>query len=41
LSVWEDIHRHQVEAAAETTREPLLDYVGLVAADIVDGESET
>lgn len=37
-SVWEDLHRHYVEAGLESGFEPLADYMALVAEWIVDGE---
>lgn len=37
-TVWEDIHRRQVEAGADSTWEPLLDYTGELTASIVDGD---
>jgi aminoglycoside phosphotransferase (APT) family kinase protein len=37
-TVWEDLYRGQVEAGAETTREPLLDYTAELVARIVDGD---
>lgn len=37
-TVWEDIHRHQVEAGADPDPPPTVDYMTRVAASIVDGE---
>lgn len=37
-SVWEDLHRHYVEAGLASGFEPLADYMALVAERIVEGE---
>lgn len=36
--VWEDLHRHRIEAGRASGREPLVDYMAMVAISIVDGE---
>jgi len=37
-TVWADLHRHRVEAGEATGWDPSIDYVGLVAREIIDGE---
>lgn len=37
-TVWADLHRHQVEAGAATGWDPSIDYMGMVARAIIDGE---
>lgn len=37
-TVWTDIHRHQLEAGAESTREPYVEYASMLADSIVSGE---
>lgn len=37
-TVWADIHRHQLEAGGESDREPLVEYVALVAQQVIDGD---
>lgn len=37
-TVWADIHRHQLETGGESDREPLVEYMALVARQIIDGE---
>lgn len=37
-TVWEDLHRHQIEAGAESDREPHIDYMSMIANSIVSGE---
>ncbi|WP_353634692.1 phosphotransferase family protein [Halobacterium sp. NMX12-1] len=37
-TVWEDIHRRQVEAGADTTQEPLLDYTAELVDRLVAGD---
>lgn len=39
-TVWEDLDRHQIEAGAESDREPHIDYVSMIARSIVSGEFE-
>lgn len=39
-TVWEDLHRHAVEAGEPSSYPPLADYVAHVAADIVDGKRD-
>ncbi len=37
-TVWADIHRHEIEAGAESDWVPYIEYMALVAAAIVEGE---
>ncbi len=37
-TVWEDLHRHQIEAGAESDWEPYVDYMALIADSIASGE---
>lgn len=34
-SVWADLHRHQIEASAQSDYEPLIDYMGILATSII------
>ena len=37
-TVWADLHRHQVEAGSATGWDPSIDYMGMVARAIIDGD---
>lgn len=37
-TVWADLHRNQVEAGSASGWDPSIDYMGMVAAAIIDGE---
>lgn len=37
-TVWADVHRHQIEAGAESTKEPYIEYMALLADGIVSGD---
>jgi aminoglycoside phosphotransferase (APT) family kinase protein len=37
-TVWEDLHRHQIEAEAESDWEPYIDYMSMIANSIVSGK---
>ena len=37
-TVWEDLHRYQIEAGEEYDWEPNIDYVSMIAESIVSGE---
>ncbi|WP_276257058.1 phosphotransferase family protein [Halomontanus rarus] len=37
-TVWEDLHRYQIEAGAESDQEPHIDYMSMIARSIVSGE---
>ena len=39
-TVWEELHRHQIEAEAESDWEPYIDYMSMIAASIASGEFE-
>lgn len=39
-TVWEDLHRHQIEAEAESDWEPYVDYMSMIANSIITGEFE-
>lgn len=39
-TVWEDLHRYQVEAEEESDWEPYIDYMAMVAERIASGEFE-
>ncbi|KZN22495.1 aminoglycoside phosphotransferase [Haladaptatus sp. R4] len=38
--VWEDLHRHDVESGTEPEEDPYIEYMGIVANSIIDGEFE-
>lgn len=37
-TVWEDLHRHQIETGAESDWEPHIDYMSMIANSIVSGK---
>lgn len=37
-TVWEDLHRYQIEAGMESDWEPYVDYMSMIADSIVSGE---
>ncbi|NHN47962.1 phosphotransferase family protein [Halostella sp. JP-L12] len=37
-TVWEDLHRHQIEAGLESDWEPYVDYMAMIADSIASGE---
>lgn len=37
-TVWEDLDRHRIESGGDSDGAPYVDYMGLLAAQIVDGE---
>lgn len=37
-TVWEDLHRHQIETGGETERKPHIDYMSMLAESVVSGE---
>lgn len=39
-TVWSDLHRYQVEAGAESAKEPYVEYVAMMAERIVSGDFE-
>ncbi|WP_290819258.1 phosphotransferase family protein [Halovivax sp.] len=39
-TIWEQLHRHRLDAGLESEREPYVDYVAMMAEQIVDGAFE-
>lgn len=37
-TVWEDLHRHSIEAEAESNWEPHIDYMSMMASSIISGQ---
>ncbi|AEH36835.1 phosphotransferase family protein [Halopiger xanaduensis] len=39
-TVWADVHRHQIESGTESTKEPYVEYLSMIADSIVSGDFE-
>lgn len=37
-TVWEDLHRHAIEAGTESEKEPYVEYMAMIADSIVNGD---